>query len=80
MGPSNLSILRKNDTLKSHGSRCLMLWSKSWFLYLFRKFVFLWEEYNSPTAVRSDVKGSKPGGNKVQLVRRACMPTIHQFV
>ena len=39
LGSPNVSILRKNDTLKS---RSLILWSKSYFCYLIRKFAFLW--------------------------------------
>ena len=81
--PSNISVLRKK-TIKVAVLPCsLILWSKPCFCYLIRKFAFLWGKImihkQQCTRMCRGWLVSR-GGRKVQLVRRACMPTIHWCV
>ena len=62
---------------------CLMLWSKSLFLYLFLENLYFCGKniiHQQQCAQMCRGMAFKPGGNKVQLVRRAYMPTIHRYV
>ena len=66
----------------------LILWSKPCFCYLIRKLAFLWGKIiiHKHCLLSSNALGCvggwlvSRGGRKVQLVRWACMPTIHWCV
>ena len=61
----------------------LILWSKPCFCYLIRKFAFLLGKiiiHKQQCTRMCRGVACKPGGRKVQLVRWACMPTIHWCV
>ena len=76
-------LKKKNDTFKSHGSPLFNAVVEIFVSLYFLENLYFWGEniiHQQQCAQMCRGMAFKPGGNKVQLVRRAYMPTIHRYV